>query len=69
MDIARELGYSGDNCTASRNGVNTEKFYPISEEKKNEIRNKYNITGKNIGFVGAINEVKDLINLLIYLKL
>ena len=58
MDTARELGYSGDNCTASRNGVNTEKFYQISEEEKNEVRNKYNIIGKNIGFVGAINEVK-----------
>ena len=58
MDTARELGYSGENCTASRNGVNTEKFYQISEEEKNEVRNKYNIIGKNIGFVGAINEVK-----------
>lgn len=58
MDTAKELGYIGDNCTASRNGVNIEKFYQISEDEKIRIRKKYNIVGKNIGFVGAINNIK-----------
>lgn len=58
MDTARELGYAGDNCTASRNGVNTENFYMISDEEKNSIKERYNIKGKNIGFVGAVNKIK-----------
>lgn len=58
MDTARELGYTGDNCTASRNGVNTKNFYIISDEEKNSIRERYNIKGKNIGFVGAVNKIK-----------
>ena len=58
MDTARELGYTGDNCTASRNGVNTKNFYIISDEEKNAIKEKYNIKGKNIGFVGSINKIK-----------
>lgn len=58
MDTARELGYTGDNCTASRNGVNTKNFYIISDEEKNSIRERYHIKGKNIGFVGAVNKIK-----------
>lgn len=58
MDTARELGYTGDNCTASRNGVNTKNFYIISDTEKNSIKEKYNISGKNVGFVGAINKIK-----------
>lgn len=58
MDTARELGYNGENCTASRNGVNTNNFYIIPDEEKNAIKEKYNIKGKNIGFVGAINKIK-----------
>lgn len=58
MDTARELGYAGENCTASRNGVNTDNFYIISDEEKNSLKEKYNIIGKNIGFVGAINKIK-----------
>lgn len=58
MDTARELGYTGDNCTASRNGVNTKNFYIISDTEKNSIKEKYNISGKNVGFVGVINKIK-----------
>lgn len=58
MDTARELGDTGDNCTASRNGVNTKNFYIISNTEKNSIKEKYNISGKNVGFVGAINKIK-----------
>lgn len=58
MDTARSLGYKGNNCKASRNGVNTAKFYPISEEEKKEVREKYNIEGKIVGFVGALNKIK-----------
>lgn len=58
MYTARELGYVGDNCTVSRNGVNTENFYMISDEEKNSIKERYNIKGKNIGFVGAVNKIK-----------
>lgn len=58
MDTARELGYTGDNCTASRNGVNNKNFYIVSDTEKNSIKEKYNISGKNVGFVGAINKIK-----------
>ena len=58
MDTARELGYIGDNCTASRNGVNTKNFYIVSDTEKNSIKEKYNISGKNVGFVGAVNKIK-----------
>lgn len=38
MDTARELGYTGDNCTASRNGVNNKNFYIVSDTEKNSIK-------------------------------
>ena len=30
----------------------------ISDEEKNSIKERYNIKGKNIGFVGAVNKIK-----------
>lgn len=58
METARELGHTKDNCTASRNGVNAEKFGIISEDKIKEIKEKYKISGKVVGFAGAVNQVK-----------
>lgn len=58
MDTARKLGYYGKNCIYSRNGVNGDNFYIISNYEKENIKEEYNIKGKNVGFVGAINKIK-----------
>lgn len=58
METARKLGYYGKNCTSSRNGVSGDNFYIISNDEKEKIKEKYNIKGKNVGFVGAINKIK-----------
>lgn len=55
---AKELGYTKSNYIIINNGVNTDKFYPIDEVKKNEIKNKLGLEGKIIGFTGNLNTVK-----------
>ena len=58
MDTARELGYKGENCTASRNGVNAEKFYMVPDSENDKTAKEYGIKGKTVGFVGSINQIK-----------
>ncbi|MGL6107497.1 glycosyltransferase [Romboutsia sp.] len=55
---AKRLGYNKDNYIITKNGVNTEKFYKISDDKIKELKQKLKLTDKVVGFVGNLNNLK-----------
>lgn len=57
-EAAKTLGYNKENYIITKNGVNTEKFYKIGEEKINELKVTLNLPGKVVGFVGNLNNLK-----------
>lgn len=55
---AKALGYNKDNYIITKNGVNTDKFYKISDKNITEIKSNINLNGKVVGFVGNLNKLK-----------
>lgn len=55
---ATKLGYDKPNYVITKNGVNFDKFYEITQREKNKIKNDLNLTGKVVGFVGNLNKIK-----------
>lgn len=55
---AKDLGYEKSNYVISKNGVNTKKFYPLSDDKIAEVKKDLKLKSKVVGFVGNLNKIK-----------
>lgn len=57
--VANQLGVAPERIIQINNGVNTDIYYPLLQDKINEIKAKYNLTDKRVILqVGSINENK-----------
>ncbi len=57
--VATQLGVAPEKIIQINNGVNTDIYSPLSQDKIDEVKAKYNLTGKRVILqVGSVNENK-----------
>lgn len=57
--VEQQLGVQSERVIQINNGVNTDIYAPLSQDKIDEIKAKYNLTGKRVILqVGSVNENK-----------
>lgn len=57
-NVSKQIGYKKINYIISKNGVNIDKFYQLSDDEKLIIKNNLNLNKIVIGFTGTLNKIK-----------
>ncbi|MGG3671399.1 hypothetical protein CN923_29135 [Bacillus cereus] len=57
-DSAYDIGYHKNNYLVLPNGVDISNFYPIDPNKNKKLKEKLDLSGRVVGFVGNLVEVK-----------